>query len=77
MEKFKLKKAIEKVGAHTGRPVDLTNRRDITLLEATIERHYADVVRKLALIEMAITSSGGEDSIYNSSVEYARRRHND
>lgn len=70
-----LKKLIKEVEAFTGEKFDFDQRRHFFHLNQKIERLHKDELRKLHLIKEVLRSSGNEDSLYNSGLQYARNRY--
>lgn len=72
-----LKQLIKEIEDHTGEEFDLKNKRHFFHLNEKIKRLNSDKLRKLSLIEAVIKSENNEDSLYNSSVQYAKNRYRD
>lgn len=66
---------IKEVENHTGKPFDLTNRKQLFHLNSKIERLHENELRILGLIRQSMRSTNNEDSLYNSGLEFTRKRY--
>jgi len=72
-----LQKLIREVEEHTGKPFDLSNKKDLFRLNSKIERLHQNELRILNLIKQSLESNQNEDSLYNSSMQYTKNRFNE
>ena len=72
-----LNKMISEIEAHTGQTFDLNNRRHRVHLASKIKNQHSDRLRKLALVEKALDSTGNENDIYCDTTHYLQKRYKD
>jgi len=57
--------------------ISVIGKQNYFVLCEKIERKLNDEKRKLSLVKQALESTDGEDHLYNSSLEYTRKRYKD